>query len=137
MTTPKDQLAATAKQLQQWRATKPYRNSAIPEALRQQIIALFEHFPVYELQPALNMSGSLLYRWAKQSTAPVISTKTVEPATDFVELPTAQIADVGHVCFEFDMANHSRMRLSGDISTAQLDVLTRNIFMHSMGGTTV
>lgn len=137
MSKPKNQLAAVAEQLKQWRKTKEYNNTPIPEPLRKQIIALFEFFGVSELQSVLNMSSSLLYRWVKES-CDVVKTPVAVPSSakdpEFVTLPTAQDMTTGHILLELSLDNQCQVRLSGDISVQQLDVVTRNIFMYQQGG---
>lgn len=132
MSKTKDQLAAIIEQVAQWRQTKQYNNSPIPEPLRQRIIELFEHYPVYELKNALNMSSSLLYRWAKEAGATTKAPVTVQ-TPEFVALPEVEASTDTTLVVEVAVGQQCQIRLSGDISTAQLDVFTRNIFMHQAG----
>ena len=129
MPTPKDQLAAAAEQLKLWRQIKSHNNSPIPGPLRQQIVALFECFPVGEIQTTLNLSSSLLYRWLKK---PGCEIKVAKPAAipEFVHLPQTEVSESNNLILELTVGNHCQIRLSGDISVGQLDVFTRNIFMY-------
>lgn len=129
MSKPEEQLAATVQQLNQWRQTKQYKNSPIPEPLRQRIIGLLDHYPAFELKNLLNMSSSLLYRWAKDAGATTKAPATVQ-TTQFVTLSQVEPSADTALVVEVALGQQCQIRLSGDISTAQLDVFTRNIFMH-------
>lgn len=132
MSKPQDQLAATVQQLNQWRQTKQYNNSPIPEPLRLRIIGLLDHYPAFELKNLLNMSSSLLYRWAKDAGATTKAPVTVK-TPEFVALPQVESSTDTALVVEVALDQQCQIRLSGDISIAHLDVFTRNIFMYQSG----
>jgi hypothetical protein len=133
MSKPKDQLATVMAQLNQWRQTKQYNNSRIPGSIRQAIIALFDHYPVHELRDELKLSGSLLYRWAKDSGANQNIAPASSKSPEFITLPKVEAQQDTALVLELAVGEQCQLRLSGNISTAQLDVFTRNIFMHQAG----
>jgi len=137
MLSSEPQLIQIAKLVEQWQQSKQYRNSPVPIGLRQQITALFEHFSYNKVKNNLNMSESLLYRWWKEyknegnqlpSKIPLPSQKTA-----FIELPPAFDEQKNEVSLEVDLNNMCKIRLTGNISTQQLDIFTRNIFMYQRG----
>ena len=137
MLTPQQQLSDVAKQVKQWQQTKAHRNSALPEKLRQQILPLFEYFTNSELQQALKLSESLLYKWAKLAKNTVNKSIAVTHPQEFVALPTSKAKPENNVSnslsLELTVGEQCKVRLTGDISLQQLDVFTRNIFMYQAG----
>ena len=135
MLSPKNQLIQIAKLVEQWQQTKSYRNTPVPAQLRQQIIALFEHFSYTKVKDNLNMSKSLLYRWWQEYQGKQIPTET-QPSTqesEFIELPPSCNVQEQGISLELSLNNQCQMRLTGNVSTQQLDVVTRNIFMYQSG----
>lgn len=138
MPTPKEKLQATAVKLAQWRQSKQYINSAVPESLRQQVIALLEHFTVNELKQTLNLSNGVFYRWKTKQGACVKPPTAEQPTvyhqpSEFITLPQAEPTTAAGLLLEVSVGEHCHIRLSGDISAQQLDVLTKNIFINQNG----
>ena len=141
MLTPQEKLEATAIELKQWRKAKKHRNSAVPQPLRQRVIALLEHFTVSELKLALSLSNGVFYRWKTKPECAVNPPGIEQPtvydqaqAAEFITLPQAEPASSSHLSLEVSVGEQCHIRLSGDISIQQLDVFTRNIFMSQSGG---
>lgn len=137
MLLPEKQLIQTAKLVEQWRQAKKYKTSPVPTELREQIIALFEHFSYTKLKNNLNISETLLYRWSQEykSKSGQLAAQNKEPTqdTEFIELPPACHNQDNGISLELSINNQCQMRLTGNISTQQLDVVTRNIFMYQSG----
>ena len=137
MLSPENQLIQTNKLVEQWQQSKPYRNSPVPTQLRHQIIALYAHFTYTKVKNNLNMSKSLLYRWWQEYNAKdkQLLSQSEQPvqAAEFIELPSTCNNQEQGISLELSVNNQCKMRLTGNISTQQLDVVTRNIFMYQNG----
>jgi hypothetical protein len=125
MPTPKELLATAVADFTQWRKTKSHSSSATPEPLRQQAVVLLEHFPFTRVTTTLRLSSSLLRRWSQQLP---ITVHTQQPC-EFVTLPSPE-QPKSQLALELILDNGNQMRLSGDISTEQLNILTQNILMY-------
>lgn len=138
MQTPKEKLEATAAELARWRQAKKHINSAVPEPLRQQVIALLEHFSISVLKQALNLSNGVFYRWKNKLGQAVVQPEAVqatvvEQPAQFITLPQAEPIISGNLLLEVSVGEQCQIRLSGAISVQQLDVLSKNIFMSQNG----
>ena len=137
MLSPEDQLIQTAKLVEQWQQAKKYQTSPVPAQLRQQIMALFEHFSYTKVKSNLNISTTLLYRWSQEyknndNQQPSQNKEAVQ-YTQFVELPSACQSQENGISLELSFNNQYQIRLTGNVSTQQLDVFTRNLFMCQNG----
>ena len=134
MLSPEKQLIQTAKLVEQWQQAKKYKTSPVPTELREQIIALFEHFSYTKLKNNLNISETLLYRWSQEykGNGSQLLSQNKEPTqeAEFVELPPTYHQQEQGISLELSVNNQCQMRLTGNISTQQLDVITRNLFMY-------
>lgn len=94
----------------------------------------FEHFSYTKLKNNLNISETLLYRWSQEHKSKggqlAAQNKEQTQETEFIELPPACHHQDNGILLELSVNNQYQMRLSGHISTQQLDVVTRNIFMY-------
>jgi hypothetical protein len=140
MPTPKEKLEATAIALKKWRLAKKHRNSAVPQQLRLQVLALFEFFTISELKLALNLSNGVFYRWkskpGREVALPTVEQpKVYDQAAEFITLPQSESVSTSNLSLEVTVGKQCHIRMSGDISVQQLDVFTRNIFTSQSGGT--
>ena len=141
MSKPEDQLAAVAEQFKQWRQSKTHNTEAVPASLRQKVLLLAEQFGSGKIKSFLNISTSVLSRWQNQCRPSRTSDKdsatdVIQPqpkTPDFVVLPNEHSSTTNSLVVEVNINNHCQLRLSGNISSAQLDVVTRNIFMYQNG----
>ena len=137
MLSPAKQLIQITKLVEQWQQAKKYKTSPVPTELREQIIALFDHFSYTKLKNNLNISETLLYRWSQEHKSKgsqlAAQNKAQTQDTEFIELPPACHHQDNGISLELSVNNQCQMRLIGNISTQQLDVVTRNIFMYQSG----
>ena len=137
MLSPEKQLIQTAKLVEQWQQAKKYKTSPVPAQLREQITVLFKHFSFTKLKNNLNISETLLYRWSQEykGNGRQLLSQNKESAqeTEFIELPPTCHEQEQGLSLALSVNNQCQMRLTGNISTQQLDVITRNIFMYQAG----
>ncbi len=135
MLTPQQQLTDVAKQVEQWQQTKEYRNSPVPEQLRLQALALFEHFTISEIRKTLKLSESLLHKWSKLAKSTAVKSVAITQPQEFVTLPKSEPENPvsNNLSLELSVGEQCHIRLTGAISVQQLDVFTRNIFMYQAG----
>ena len=125
MPTPKELLATAISDFTHWRKSKSHSYEQTPESLRQQAVVLLEHFPFTRVTTTLKLSSSLLRRWALQQSVTVHE----QQSNEFIALPPSEVPK-SHLALELILGNGCQMRLFGDLSTDQLNVVTQNIFMH-------
>jgi hypothetical protein len=125
MPTPKELLAAAITDFTHWRKAKSHSSEQTPESLRQQAVALLEHFPFTRVTTTLKLSSNLLRRWSQQQPVAVHE----QQPNEFITLPPSETPK-NQLALELVLGNGCQMRLSGDISTEQLNVVTQNILMH-------
>ena len=123
-----ERMAATVAAFEQWRAQRPHSTQVTPESLKQQAVALLAHFPSPQINAKLNISGTNLKRWAEQLPAQ-------NQITEFITLPhQPDKPQAAQSNLELSFGNGCLMRLSGDISPAQLTAITQSVTAYS--GTT-
>ncbi len=130
MPTPKELLATAITEFTLWRKSKSHSSEQTPESLRQQAVGLLEHFPFTRVTTTLKLSSSLLRRWSQPK--PMVA--DCLQSNEFVTLPPSE-QPKNQLALELVLGNGCQMRLSGDISTEQLNVVTQNIFMYQPGAT--
>lgn len=139
MTNPNVQLIAVTEQFKQWRQAKSHPTAPVPESLRRQVVALAEQFGTGKIKSALALSCSVLHRWKKQLNPNAVDVETIatvqttDETPEFVVLSNDKPPASSSLVLELHIGNQCQIRLSGDISTAHLDVVTRNIFMYQNG----
>lgn len=125
MPNPKESLATAIADFAHWRKTKRHSSEQTPQSLRQQAVALLDDYPFTRVTTTLKLSSSLLRRWSQQEPVTIHN----QQSNDFITLPPSGVPK-NHLALELILGNGCQMRLSGDISTDQLNVVTQNIFMH-------
>lgn len=125
MPTPKELLTTAITDFTHWRKSKSHSSAPTPEPLREQAVALLEHFPFTRVTTTLKLSSSLLRRWSQRQPVTIHE----QQPNEFIALPPSE-APKSHLALELILGNGCQMRLSGDFSTDQLNVVTQNILMH-------
>ena len=119
MQNPDEMMAIAVTAFQQWRNTRAHRVVKTPEALQQQAVALLAHFSSSKITAALGVSGANFKRWSSQKT-------TKHSLTEFVALPAVDEPQSAPLSLELAFSNGCHLRLCGDISPAQLTVITQS-----------
>jgi hypothetical protein len=108
MQMPNEMMASAIVAFELWRENKGYCAAKIPENLRQQAVALLDHFSSSKIVSALSLSGTGLKRWSLDDNAAITSLNV-----------------------ELSFGNGCHMRLCGEISPAQLTAITQTVTAHS------
>jgi hypothetical protein len=122
MQTPNEMMASAIVAFELWRENKGHSAAKTPENLRQQAVALLDHFSSSKIVSALSLSGTGLKRWSLDDNAEL---------TEFVTLPTIDNAAITSLNVELSSGNGCHMRLCGEISPAQLTAITQTVTAHS------
>ena len=105
---------------EQWRKNRKGRQARTPTSLRQQAVALLEHYASSKITSALNLSGSQLKQWAESLHGANIP----EP---FVHLPLWGSPPQPSLNLTLSFRHGEQLSLSGDISSAVLSAIIQEM----------
>ena len=103
-----DKLLKTLANFKQWRDNKPARNSATPEHLCQQAVALLPHYSKTTIATTLRLSSEQFNRWS-------IAYKVPDELPHFVPLPQVQPLPET-LSIEVKFINGNQLILSGELN---------------------
>tara|TARA_R110001583_G_scaffold22560_1_gene84546 strand:+ start:515 stop:880 length:366 start_codon:yes stop_codon:yes gene_type:complete len=104
-----DQLPTVVTAFEHWRNNRNGRQVPTPTALREQAVALLNHYSSSQIISALRISGSQLKQW-RNSAAPT------ETKPQFVHLPISSPPTLPSVKVELCFASGDQMNLSGAVN---------------------
>ncbi len=107
-----DQLSIVVTAFEHWRSNRNGRQVPTPTALRQQAVALFNHYSSSQITSALRISGSQLKQWRN-----IIASTETTP--QFVHLPISS-PPTQSVNIELCFASGDQMHLSGVVDSNML-----------------
>jgi hypothetical protein len=103
-----DKLLNTLANFEQWRSNKPAINTATPEHLCLQAIALLSDYSKTTIVTTLRLSSEQFNRWSLTHNAP-------DMLPDFVPLPQVQSLPE-HFSLEVKFINGNQLILSGGVN---------------------
>lgn len=103
-----DKLLKTLAHFEQWRDNKPTRNSATPEHLCQQAVALLPHYSKTTIVTTLRLSSDQFNRWS-------LAYKVPDESPHFVPLPQVQPLSAP-LSIELKFINGNQLILSGELN---------------------
>lgn len=103
-----DKLLNALANFEQWRSNKPARNSATPQHLCQQAIALLSHYSKTTIVTKLRLSTEQFNRWC-------LAYKTSDEPPHFVPLPQVQSLSET-LSIELKFKNGNQLILSGELN---------------------
>ncbi|MCX4030123.1 hypothetical protein H0A36_28085 [Endozoicomonas sp. SM1973] len=118
-------LESVAAAFQAWRENRPGKRQKTPAALRQQALALLEHYSVSKVINTLGLSHSALKSWQ-------LVEQGNDPSSDFVAL-TQPIAPVDNHTYNSSLRIHLtlshgvQMSIQGELSGSQLSAVVREL----------
>ena len=104
-----DQLSSVVTAFEHWRNNRNGRQVPTPNVLREQAVALLNHYSSSQITSALRISGSQLKQW-RNSIAPT------ETTPQFVHLPISTSPTLSSVKIELCFASGDQMNLSGAVN---------------------
>jgi hypothetical protein len=108
-----DQLSTVVSAFEHWRSNRNGRQVPTPTALREQAVALLNHYSSSQITSALRISGSQLKQWRN-------SVATTETKPQFVHLPISGSPTQYSVKVELCFASGEQMNLSGAVNSDML-----------------
>ena len=108
-----DQLSTLVTAFEHWRSNRNGRQVPTPIALREQAVALLNHYSSSQITAALSISGSQLKQW--RNSAALTETKP-----QFVHLPISGSPTQPSVKVELCFASGDQMNLSGAVNSELL-----------------
>jgi hypothetical protein len=105
-----EQLPTVVTAFEYWRSNRNGRQVPTPIALREQAVALLNHYFSSQITSALRISGSQLKQWRNSA----VTTKT---KPQFVHLPLSGAITQPPVKVELCFANGDKMHLSGVVDS--------------------
>lgn len=105
-----DLLSTVVTAFEQWRNNRRGRQVPTPTALREQTVALLNHYSSSKITAALRISGSQLKQWQN-------SVKLCEQTTQFVHLPISPSLNQPAINVELRFTQGDEMSLSGVVDT--------------------
>lgn len=109
----KDQLSTVVSAFEHWRSNRNGRQVPTPNALREQAVALLNHYSSSQITSALRISGSQLKQWR-------ISTAPTETTPQFIHLPIPTSPTQSCAKVELCFASGDQMHLSGVVDSDML-----------------
>ncbi len=103
-----DKLLSTLANFEQWRSSKPARNSATPLHLCQQAIALLSHYSKTTIVTQLRLSSEQFNRWC-------LADKVSDEPPYFTHLPQVQSLSEP-LSIELKFRNGNQLILSGELN---------------------
>jgi hypothetical protein len=104
-----DQLSIVVTAFEHWRSNRNGRQVPTPTALREQAVALLNHYSSSQITSALRISGSQLKQWRK-----CVAPTKIKP--QFVHLPISSPSTLPSVKVELCFASGDQMNLSGAVN---------------------
>jgi hypothetical protein len=101
-----DQLLTVVTAFEHWRSNRNGRQVPTPTVLREQAVALLNHYSSSQITSALRISGTQLKQW-RNSAAPTDAT------SQFVHLPISISPTQSSIKVELCFASGDQMHLSG------------------------
>lgn len=108
-----EQLSIVVTAFEHWRSNRNGRQAQTPAALREQAVALLNHYSSSQITSALRISGSQLKQW-RNSAAPT------ETIPQFVHLPITPSPTQPCVKVELCFASGEQLYLSGVVDSDML-----------------
>jgi hypothetical protein len=108
-----DQLSIVVTAFEHWRSNRNGRQVPTPTALREQAVALLNHYSSSQITSALRISGSQLKQWRN-------TTVSTETKPQFVHLPISTSPTQSCVKVELCFASGEQMHLSGVVDSDML-----------------
>ena len=105
-----DQLSTAVTGFEHWRSNRSGRQVSTPIALREQAVALLNHYSSSKITSALRISGSQLKQWR-------YTLEHAEKTPLFVHLPISPPFTQPPLTVELRFAQGNEMSLSGVIDT--------------------
>ncbi|MEI6893900.1 MAG: hypothetical protein V5789_04540 [Colwellia sp.] len=105
-----DQLLTVVTAFEHWRSNRNGRQVPTPTALREQVVALLNHYSSSQITSALRISGTQLKQW-RNTAAPT------ETSPQFVHLPISTFPTLSSVKVELCFACGDQMHLSGVVDS--------------------
>ena len=103
-----DKLLNTLANFELWRDNKPARNSATPDHLCQQAVALLSHYSKTTIVTTLRLSSDQFNRWS-------LAFKVPDELPHFVPLPQVQPLPES-LSIELKFINGNQLILSGELN---------------------
>lgn len=114
-----NKLIVTVNAFEQWRNTRVNSGARIPEPLRQQAVALLDHYSISKITKALRVSHSQLKDWAGL-------TSQTNNSTRFVKLPVSnENPEPDKLNLELRFNNGCQLRLGGELSPTIISSLVQ------------
>lgn len=112
-----DDLTQAVKELNRWRNLRPNRQAPLPHALRRQILALADHYPIARLVKALKINHSMFKRWQQQEAE--------TRSSDFIELaaPSGTPPHATTLSFKVRHPAHTWLHIEGTFTVLQLQTV--------------
>jgi hypothetical protein len=108
-----DQLSTLVTAFEHWRSNRNDRQVPTPTALREQAVALLNHYSSSQITSALRISGSQLKQWRNNAVP-------TETKPQFVHLPLSGVPTKPPVKVELCFASGDQMHLSGVVDSDML-----------------
>ncbi len=108
-----EQLPIVVTAFAHWRSNRIGRQVPTPNALREQAVALLNHYSSSQITSALRISGSQLKQW-RNSAVPT------ETKPQFVHLPMSDSSTHPRVKVELCFVSGDQMHLSGVVDSDML-----------------
>ncbi len=108
-----EQLSIVVTAFAHWRSNRNGRQVPTPAALREQAVALLNHYSSSQITSALRISGGQLKQWRN-------SAATTEIKPQFVHLPISDSPTDPRVKVELCFASGEQMHLSGVVDSDML-----------------
>lgn len=120
-----DDLTQAAKALNHWRNLRPNRQAPLPHALRRQILALADRYPIARLVKALRINHSMFKRWQQQEAETLSS--------DFIELATPSETPIHATPLSFKVRHpaHTWLHIEGTFTASQLQTVMAALMHHN------
>ena len=113
-------LSSVVMAFEQWRNNRKGRQARTPTSLRQQAVALLEHYASSKITSALKLSGSQLKQWAES----LHGANNPEP---FVHLPLWVSPPHSSLNLTLSFRHGEQLSLSGDISSTVLTAIIQEM----------
>lgn len=126
-----DPLQRAAAEFSKWRANKTSRGGITPIALRQQAVALTEHYSVCKVVSTLGLSGSVIKRWREQLFFDAERIENTSHA--FVELPQAVAPNMHIQQATLIFGEGSSLQVAGGLSTQLLTLIAKAVTPDNAG----
>lgn len=115
-----EQLSSVIAAFEQWRHNKNGRQTATPEPLRQQAVALLDNYSSSKITSALRISGTQLKQWTE-------SLQVTNNPDPFVHLPLSTSAQHKSLNLQLHFRHGEQLTLSGDLSLSLITAMIQEM----------